>query len=109
MASDQSYVDFVLDLIGHTGEIVAKKMFGEYGVYGNGKFFALICDNQFFIKPTKAGEEFIGSPKFGAPYPNAKPHFLIEEKLEDKAWMSTLIQLTLDALPAPKPKNKKKN
>ncbi|MCZ4409916.1 TfoX/Sxy family protein [Cryomorphaceae bacterium 1068] len=108
MASDQSYVDYVLDHIHGAGEIVAKKMFGEYAIYSDGKIFGSVCDNRLFIKPTNAGRTFIGEPTEAPPYPGAKPNFLIEEKIEDKAWLSQLIRLTLEELPAPKPKKKKK-
>jgi len=107
MASDQSYVDYVLDHIHNAGDIVAKKMFGEYGIYSDGKIFGSICDNQFFIKPTKAGREFIGNPTEAQPYPRARPNFLIEEKIEDTEWLSQLIRVTVEELPAPKPKKKK--
>ena len=39
MASDTNFVDFVLDQIKNSGEITAKKMFGEYGIYSDGKLF----------------------------------------------------------------------
>ncbi len=42
-----------------------------------------------------------------APYPGAKPSFLIEEKLEDRDWLKKLITLTANELPEPKPKKKK--
>ena len=45
MPSDQKFVDFVIHQIKNAGEISAKKMFGEYGVYSDGKLFGLICDN----------------------------------------------------------------
>ncbi|MFN9783590.1 MAG: TfoX/Sxy family protein, partial [Sphingobacteriales bacterium] len=45
MASDGNFVDFVLEQIKHSGEITAKKMFGEYGIYADEKLFGLICDN----------------------------------------------------------------
>lgn len=32
MASDQNFVDFVLEQIKNAGEVTAKKMFGEYGI-----------------------------------------------------------------------------
>lgn len=54
MATDQKFVDFVLDRIENAGEITAKKMFGEYGIYSDGKIFGLICDNKLFLKPTKS-------------------------------------------------------
>jgi len=52
MASNQNFVDFIMDQINGVGEITAKKMFGEYGIYLDGKIFGLICDNKLFIKPT---------------------------------------------------------
>ncbi len=107
MASDQKFVDFILAQINNAGEISAKKMFGEYGIYADGKLFGLICDNKLFIKPTKAGREFIGNVVEAPPYAGAKPSFLIEEKMEDSTWLSELVRLSAKELPAPKPKKKK--
>jgi TfoX/Sxy family transcriptional regulator of competence genes len=55
MASDQNFVNFVIEQVKNAGEITAKKMFGEYGIYANEKLFGLICDNKLFIKPTISG------------------------------------------------------
>jgi TfoX/Sxy family transcriptional regulator of competence genes len=108
MASDKEYVDFVLEQITNAGEITAKKMFGEYGLFSNKKIFALICDNKLFIKPTEAGRLFIKDIVEAPPYPGAKPIFLIEDKIEDSEWISELVRLTINELPEPKPKKKKK-
>lgn len=108
MASDQHFVNFVTEQIVYTGEIMVRKMFGEYGIYADGKLFGLVCDNKVFIKPTKAGWEFIGNVTEMPPYPGAKPYFLIEEKIEDQEWFSELVRITAEELPAPKPKKKKK-
>ena len=106
MASDQNFVDFITDQIRGAGEIVAKKMFGEYGIYSDGKIFALICDNKLFIKPTKSGREFIGNVIEAPPYPGAKPSFLIEDKIEDREWLSELVRISVRELPMPKAKKK---
>lgn len=108
MASDQSFVDYVVEQMEPAGAISSRKMFGEYGIYADGKFFAAICDNKLFVKPTEAGRAFIGDPVEAPPYPGAKDYFLIEEQLEDREWLSKLVRITTDALPAPKPKKKKK-
>lgn len=108
MASDQSFVDYILDQIENAGEITAKKMFGEYGIYSNGKIFGLICDNKLFIKPTKGGAQFIGDVVEASPYTGAKPSFLIEEKIENKEWLSELVRISVKELPDPKPKKKTK-
>lgn len=108
MASDQKFVDFVTDQIKRCGEITAKKMFGEYGLYANGKMFGLICDNKLFIKPTKTGQDFIGDVVEASPYPGAKPNFLIEGKVEDSTWLSNLVRITVKELPEVKSKKKTK-
>ena len=109
MASDQNFVDFVMEQIKKAGEITAKKLFGEYGLYADGKLFGLICDNKLFIKPTISGREFIGNVVEAPPYEGAKTYFLIEEKMEDSNWLSELIRISLKELPPPKPKKKKIN
>lgn len=106
MASDQKFVDFVTEQIKRSGEIVAKKMFGEYGLYSDGKMVGVICDNKLFIKPTKAGREFIGDAVEASPYPGAKACFLIEDKVEDSAWLSKLVRISAKELPEPKVKKK---
>ncbi len=107
MASNQKFVDFVTDQIKGAGEIMAIKMFGEYGIYSDGKIFGLICDNKLFIKPTKSGREFIGDVVEAPPYPGAKPSFLIEDKIEDSEWLSQLVRISVKELPEPKQKKKK--
>lgn len=107
MASDQTFVDFVLEQIEGAGEISAKKMFGEFGVYSDGKLFGLICDNKLFIKPTKSGREFIGNVVEEAPYSGAKPSFLIQDKVDDKDWLSELVRISVKELPEAKPRKKK--
>jgi len=107
MSSDKMFLDFVIDQIENAGQITYKKMFGEYAVYSDGKIFALVCDNKLFIKPTEAGRVFIQDVVEAPPYPGAKLSFLIEDKLEDRDWMSNLVKITLDELPKPKPKKKK--
>jgi len=108
MASDKDFVNFVVDQIEDAGHITAKMMFGEYGIYSDGKLFALICDNNLFIKPTEAGRLFIKDVVEASPYPGAKPSFLIEDKLEDREWISELARITISELPDPKPKKKKR-
>jgi TfoX/Sxy family transcriptional regulator of competence genes len=107
MSSDQSFVDFIVEQMADAGTISYKKMFGEYGVYCNGKIVALVCDNRLFVKPTSGGRTFIGNATEAPAYPGAKPSFLIEDKLEDSEWLSELITISYKELPQPKPKKRK--
>ena len=108
MASDLAFVEFVADQLDGACEVSYRKMFGEYALYANGKVVALICDNQLFVKPTEAGRSFIEDLVEAPPYPGAKPAFLIEDRLEDRAWLTELIVRTEQALPKPMPKRKQK-
>lgn len=96
-----------MEQIENAGEITTKKMFGEYGIYSNSKLFGLICDNKLFMKPTESGREFIGEVIEAAPYEGAKPSFLIEDKIEERKWLSELVRISVKELPIPKSKRKK--
>jgi len=108
MATDQSFIDFLVDQMAEAGEITFRKMFGEYAIYCGGKVVALVCDNQLFVKPTEAGKAHIENPVEAPPYPGAKMYFLIEDKFEDREWISDLIRITAKELPDSKPKPKSK-
>jgi len=108
MATDKDFMEYVVEQIKYDGDINYKSMFGEYGVFADGKIFALVCDNKLFVKPTESGRNFIENLVEAPPYPGAKNSFLIEDKLEDRDWLSELIRLTVKELPEPKPKKKKK-
>lgn len=107
MASEQGVVDFIVDQIDGAGNVSARKMFGEYGVYCDGKIIGLICDDQFFVKPTEPGRAFVDDVTEASPYPGAKPSMLISaERWDDRTWMAELVRITTQALPAPKKKKK---
>ena len=103
MASDIGFVEYVCSQIGGAGNVTYKKMFGEYGIYVDGKIIGLICDDQFFLKITEAGRQTLHEIMEAQAYPGSKPFFLIED-LEDRDYLSALISATYNELPEPKPK-----
>jgi TfoX/Sxy family transcriptional regulator of competence genes len=108
MASQQSTVDFIVDQIRGAGVVHAKKMFGEYGVYCDGKMVALVCDDQLYVKPSAPGRAFAGECAEGSPYPGAKPCLVISgDQWDDAEWLTHLIAISAAALPAPKAATKK--
>jgi TfoX/Sxy family transcriptional regulator of competence genes len=101
MATDRKFIDAVLEKL-EPLEIRAKPMFGEYGLYYQGKNFALVCDNTLFVKITAAGAEIAGRVGQGPPYGGAKPAYRISPaKLNDRDWIISLVKTTSDALPLP--------
>ena len=107
MATKQRTVDYILDQLSSLEGVLAKKMFGEYAIYYESKVVALVCDNQLFVKPTKAGKAVINNIEEAPPYKGAKPSYLISADLWDDAeWLSQLIKLSAAELPLPKTKIK---
>ncbi|TFG66652.1 MAG: TfoX family protein [Gemmatimonadales bacterium] len=107
MASDLSFVEYVVDQFDQDCAITYKRMFGEYGLYSDGKFFGQICDDRLFFKPTEGGRAFIGNVVEAPPYPGARLSLLIEDRIEDGEWLSELTRITVRELPDPKPKKKR--
>lgn len=107
MASQQRTVDIILEQI--TGPVSARRMFGEFGLYWDGTIVGFVCDDQLFVKPTDAGKAFMREYVEGFPYPNAKPHLLIEgDKWDDGEWLSELFRLSARDLQRSEKKPRKK-
>ena len=107
MATDQDFVDHVCDRLAGAGQVSARKMFGEYGLYCDGKMVGMICDNQLFLKPLPGALEVLGEVTMGFPYPGSKPQILIDDALEDTDLMARVVARIAADLPAPKPKQVK--
>ena len=105
MASNADFVQYIADQCAGAGEIVTKKMFGDYGIYCNGKIFGLICDNRLYLKPTEAGRKVLRVVDMRPPYEGAKDYFYIAD-VDDHEYISTLVRETYKELPTPKPKKK---
>lgn len=106
MASNADFVQYIADQCSEAGEIVTKKMFGDYGIYCEGKFFGLICDDRLYIKPTEAGLKLLRTIDLRPPYEGAKDYFYIAD-VDDHEYLSSLVRVTCKELPEPKPKKKR--
>lgn len=110
MATQPSTIDYILDQLSEIPDIRARKMFGEYALYNNGKVVALVCDDTLFIKITEEGKVFAGDRyEEGSAYPGSKPWMRVDmDTAEDRSWLCELIRITEEVLPEPKQKQKKK-
>lgn len=50
MATENPFVEEVLDRFRTTTSATSRKMFGGYGIFYDGKMFALIADNELYLK-----------------------------------------------------------
>ena len=87
MASNQEYLDYVLDLLRKVDGITYKKMMGEYLLYKDNMIFGGIYDNRFLVKitPTSIAYGF----KEEIPYPTGRPMLLVDN--EDPNVMEELV------------------
>ena len=79
MASHREFVEFITEQLREAGDVRSRPMFGEYGLYCGGVFFAVICDDQLFVKLTPQGEAAFPRLPKAPPYEGAKDYLLAED------------------------------
>lgn len=103
MKTTEATIAEILESITFAGNVRARKMFGEYVVYCNKKVVALVCRNELFVKETYAGRAFAPELELAPAYPGAKPGIHVpRDRWEYTEWLSKLIRVTADELPAKK-------
>lgn len=107
MATDLSFVEFVLEQARLRERLTYRKMFGEFALYLDGKVVAFACDDSLFIKPVAAVESRTRGLPQRPPYPGAKLYPVADQLLDEPAKLRELLLATAAALPKPKPKAKK--
>jgi DNA transformation protein len=56
-SEEQEFVSYVVDMLQTIGPVYSKKMFGGHGVFLEGLMFALIADNELFLKTDAESED----------------------------------------------------
>ena len=108
MASKIEFVQYAAEQCRNAGGITYKKMFGDYGLYCDGKIFALVCDDEFFLKITSNVKEAHPELPEKPPYDGAKNYFVIED-IDNSEKLGELVSETVKQLPEPKPRKPKRN
>ena len=103
MACSSDFVQYIVDQCSGAGEIAARKMMGDYCIYCDGIIFGLICDNNLFIKVTEPGRKLLKEVILRPPYEGAKDYFYVSD-VDDKDYLTALINITIPVLPKPKAK-----
>ena len=82
-------------------------MFGEYALYADGKVVALICDNLLHVKILPASKALDVLCERAAPYPGAKPHYIVEEgEFSNMPNLSEILFAIAESVPVKKRKGK---
>ena len=106
MASTLEFVEYVAEQLHEAGNISYKKLFGEYGLWCDGKFFGTVEGNQFYVKMTQAGHEMMPEAVPAAPH-GGRPGMYLVEELGDRDFLRRLVEATCAALPEPRSRRRK--
>ncbi len=107
MSTSAATIDHILDSLSGL-PLTARKMFGEYAIYLDGKVVALVCNDRLFVKPTTSAVTHMPDLPMSTPYLGAKHHLDATELLDDPDVMVEVLRAVARDLPAPKPKSPRK-
>ena len=105
MASSKEYLDYILDQLSELDDISYRAMMGEYIIYYRGKIIGGIYDDRFLVKPVKSAMAMMPDASMELPYEGAKEMILVDD-VEDRDFLSELLESMYDELPAHKKKRK---
>jgi len=105
LATNPDTIEEILSNAGDTLELTARKMFGEYGIYLEGKMVALVCEDTLFVKALPVVDELLGPHEQRPPYVGAKPHSVVPKAfMAQEGRLAGLLRGIWKVLPDPKPK-----
>lgn len=104
MATDLSFIEYVVEQLHGVGELRYRKMFGEYMVYVNDKPVILVCDNTVFVKQLDCIAETMQGAKVGTPYDGTKPHYILD--IDDADFAKEIVSKLETVTPLPKKRKK---
>lgn len=106
MPSSKEYLDYILGQLCGLEEITYRAMMGEYIIYYRGKIVGGIYDDRFLVKPVKSAIGYMPAAPYELPYEGAKEMLLVEE-VDNKEFLTGLLNAMYDELPVTKMKKKK--
>ncbi len=108
MACDKDFIAYVLAKLGHEPRFSARPMFGEYGLYADGKIVGFICDNRLLIKPTPQSMVLEDLCEKDHAYPGSKLYYLVSEDQLDAPQIFCDVMFAIAAATPDKKSRKKK-
>lgn len=103
MASGREYLDYIMEQLSEAGEVSFRPMMGEYVIYYRGRVIGGVYDDRFLVKAVRAARERMPDALSEIPYEGAKAMLLVDN-VENKAFLSALLEAMYAELPAPKAK-----
>lgn len=106
MPSTKSYLEFVMDQLSGLDNVTYRAMMGEYVIYYRGKVVAGIYDDRFLVKPTESALRMMPSAARELPYEGGREMLLVADELDDRPFLTSLLQAVAEDLPEPGRKRK---
>lgn len=106
MSSSKEYLNFILEQFSELEDITYRAMMGEYIIYYRGRIIGGIYDDRFLVKPVKSAIAYMPNAKYELPYDGAKEMLLVDD-VDNKEFLTGLVNVMYDELPAPKQRKKK--
>lgn len=95
--TDKNYLTDLISKLAVLGDVTVRPMMGEYLLYLNGKYVAVICDNTLFVKQNKLNAELIADLPQKPPYSGAKPCSVVP--CDDEAFLRRIVDATYRGAP----------
>ncbi|MGZ5183279.1 MAG: TfoX/Sxy family protein [Ramlibacter sp.] len=92
MATELSFVDYILETARLGERLTYKRLFGEYALYLDEKVVAFACDNSLFIKPSRAVASLAPELPQGPPYSGAKDYPIADALLDERDLLRRVIE-----------------
>ena len=103
MASSKGFLDFILEQLSELDGIEYRAMMGEFIIYYKGRIVGGIYDDRFLVKITASSASMMPDAQRQLPYEGAKEMLVVDE-VEDRAFLSSLVEAMYSELPEPKKK-----
>lgn len=92
MASDLSYLEYLMERLSAFSDRYYRKMFGEYMIYLNNLPIILVCDNTAYVKKLPRLVEMLDD--VGYPYQGAKEHYILD--FDDEQKLQTILTILIE-------------
>jgi len=106
MASSKSYLQFILEQLSGLEDITYRAMMREYILYYRGKIVGGIYNDRLLVKPVPSAIAYLPEAVYELPYEGGKAMLRIDH-VDDREFLTGLLQAMYEDLPVPKPKKPK--
>ena len=104
MSTNKDYLNFLLDQLSSLEGITHRMMMGEYLIYYRGKVVAYICDDRFLVKPVPSAIQMLPDSEYDSMSQGGRKKLLRVDNVDDRNFLTNLLNSMYDELPFPKSK-----